>query len=241
MQVFIGFGEQGCQLANELRAVTVIVDALRASASLAALLERGVQEVWVVAEVSEAWQLKETMPDALLVGERNSVKVPGFDLSNSPTEIFQSNALHERRAVFTSTTGAKRILACRQATAVLVGSCVNAGMVAKAAKALAQEHQRPIVIAAAGVYGKGVEWAEEDIAAAWVIADHIGFPVVNAPKRPSGELQRVFERSLHGQELLALGLGEDVRWCAQVNVVTTVPQVVAFTETAAQLRPHSNG
>ncbi len=241
MQVFIGFGQQGCQLANELRAVTVIVDALRASASLAALLERGVQEVWVVAEVSEAWRLKETMPDALLVGERNSVKVPGFDLSNSPTEINQSSALFGRRAIFTSTTGAKRILACQQATAVLVGSCVNASAVAKAAKALAQEHQHPIVIVAAGVYGKGLEWAEEDIAAAWAIADYIGFSVVDAPKRPFKDLQCVFERSLHGQELLALGLGEDVRWCAQVDVVTAVPQVAAFTETVAQLRPYGNG
>jgi 2-phosphosulfolactate phosphatase len=156
MSVSIAVGEAGCHLANELQAVAIVVDALRASATMAALLHFGIREIWVVAEVEEAWRLKETMPDALLVGERQSVKVAGFDFSNSPTEILRaSEVVQGRRVIFTSTTGARRLLACRQAAAILVGTTVNATAVAKVAKERAERQQRPIVLVASGVWGQG--------------------------------------------------------------------------------------
>jgi 2-phosphosulfolactate phosphatase len=251
VEVYIGVGERGCELANELRAVAIIVDALRASATLATLFERGVCEVWVVSEVEQAWELKRQMPDALLVGERNSLKVEGFDFSNSPTEILQAQGLEGRRAIFTSTTGAKRILACENATAILVGTTINASAVAKSAKTLAERNRHPIVIVASGVYGRGEEWASEDIAAAWTIAERISGQIIQAPSspfRPSShaprpspsDLERVFAESLHGQELIALGLQADVNWCAQVDKVSSVPKVTAFRNFAAILHRYSD-
>jgi len=239
-EVYIAVGEKGCQLANDLRAVAIVVDALRASATLASLFERGVTEVWVVAEVEQAWQLKREMPDALLVGERNSVKVEGFDLSNSPTEIWRAEGVAGKKAIFTSTTGAKRILACQGASAILVGSTVNASSVAKVARELAQRGNCPVVIIASGVYGHGDEWALEDVAAAWEIADKIGLTVAEAPNRPEGRLDEVFLSSLHGRELLDLGLEGDVLWCSQVDAVSAVPKVFGFRQFAAILRLHSD-
>ena len=238
-EVYIAVGEKGCQLANEMRAIAIVVDALRASATLASLFEKGVTEVWVVAEIEQAWQLKCEMPDALLVGERNSVKVEGFDFSNSPTEIQQAQGLEGKRAIFTSTTGARRILGCRGASEILVGSTVNATYVAKIARKLAEGHDRPVVIVASSVHGHSDEWALEDIAAAWAIADKIGFAVAQAPVRPEGQLDEIFASSLHGKELLELGLDEDVRWCAKVDVVTAVPKVVTFSQFAALLGTYS--
>ena len=251
VEVHISTGERGCELANELKAIAIIVDALRASATLATLFERGVCEVWVVSEVEQAWELKRQMPDALLVGERNSIKVEGFDFSNSPTEILQAQGLEGRRAIFTSTTGAKRILACKNATAVLVGTTVNASAVAKSAETLAKRNRCPIVIVASGVYGRGEEWASEDIAAAWTIAGRISGQIVQAPlqlSRPSSpvtcplpsDLERAFAESLHGQELIVLGLQADVNWCAQVDKVSSVPKVTAFRDFAAILHRYSD-
>jgi len=239
-EVHIGVGERGCELANELKAIAIIVDALRASATLATLFERGVCEVWVVPEVEQAWELKRQMPDALLVGERNSLKVEGFDFSNSPTEILQAQGLEGRRAIFTSTTGAKRILACKNATAVLVGTTVNASAVAKSAKALAEQNCFPVVIVASGVYGRGEEWASEDIAAAWTIAERISGQIVQAPQRFSSRLEQAFLESLHGQELIALGLQSDVNWCAQADKVSSVPKVTGFRDFAAILHRYSD-
>jgi len=251
VEVHISIGERGCELANELKAIAIIVDALRASATLATLFERGVREVWVVSEVKQAWELKGQMPDALLVGERNSLKVEGFDFSNSPMEILQAQGLEERRAIFTSTTGAKRILACKNATAVLVGTTVNASAVAKSAKTLAERNRCPVVIVASGVHARGEEWASEDIAAAWTIAERISGQIVQAPlqlSRPSSltprpspnALEQAFAESLHGQELIALGLQADVNWCAQVDKVSSVPIVTAFRDFAAVLHRYSD-
>ncbi|MFA0781771.1 2-phosphosulfolactate phosphatase [Fervidibacter sacchari] len=240
VEVRIGIGERGCELANELKAIAIVVDALRASATLATLFERGVREVWVVSEVEQAWELKRQMPDALLVGERNSLKVEGFDFSNSPTEILQAQGLEGRRAIFTSTTGARRILACKNATAVLVGTTVNASAVAKSAKTLAKQNRCPIVIVASGVHGRGEEWASEDIAAAWTIAERMSGQIVQAPQRFQSGLERAFLESLHGQELIALGLQADVNWCAQVDKVSSVPIVTAFRDFAAVLHRYSD-
>ncbi|MCS7185956.1 MAG: 2-phosphosulfolactate phosphatase [Armatimonadetes bacterium] len=239
-EVYIAVGERGCQLANELEAIAIVVDALRASATLTSLFERGVFEVWVVAELEQAWQLKQEMPDALLIGERNSIKIEGFDFSNSPTEIWEAENLSGKRAIFTSTTGARRILGCQGASAVLVGSTVNATAVAKVAREVSGKQNRPVVIVASGVYGHGDEWATEDIAAAWAIAEKIGFTVKEAPSQPVGILDEIFATSLHGRELLALGLKEDVRWCAQVDLVSAVPQVYGFNRNSAILRTHSS-
>jgi len=251
VEVHIGIGEQGCELANELKAIAIVVDALRASATLSTLFDRGVCEVWVVSEVEQAWELKRQMPDALLVGERNSLKVEGFDFSNSPTEILQAQSLEGRRAIFTSTTGAKRILACKNATAILVGTTVNASAVAKSAMTLAEQNCCPVVIVASGVHGRGEEWASEDIAAAWTIAERISGQIVQAPLQPSpppslvprpslNDLEQVFAESLHGQELIALGLQADVNWCAQVDKVSSVPKVTAFRDFAAILHRYSD-
>lgn len=235
----IAVGEAGCRLANERKAVAIVVDALRASATLAVLFEKGIAEAWVVAEVEEAWCLKQKMPEALLVGERGSVKIAGFDFSNSPTEILQAGDLTGRKVIFTSTTGAKRLLACRCASAVLVGTTVNATAVAQVAKMLALKHSLPIVIVACGVYGYGKEWASEDIAAAWVIAEWLDLPIEEALPKPSEETVMAFMNSLHGQELVALGLGDDVRWCAQRDVIKAVPSVQRFTASAAVLCRYS--
>lgn len=233
--VHIAVGGVGCELANELNAIAVIVDALRASSTIALLFERGIAEAWVVAEVDDAWELKRKMPDALMVGERGSIKIAGFDFSNSPTEILQVENLAGRRVIFTSTTGARRLLSCQKTKAMLVGAAVNATAVAKAAKALAHRLCCDIVLVASGVHGRGDEWAAEDIAASWTIADLIGLPLSETVPRPKGDLQTVFESSLHGRELLELGLHEDVYWSAQVDTVTTVPKRHCQTKHAVVL------
>ena len=63
-------GEDGCRFAVENQCVAIIVDALRASATAAYMLDAGATEILAVREVDEAYALKREYPDALLVGER---------------------------------------------------------------------------------------------------------------------------------------------------------------------------
>ena len=139
----------GCRWARDAKAVAVVVDALRASATITLLLHRGASEVIVVREVAEAHAYRDAHPGSLLVGERGGLKVDGFDLGNSPTEIQRAD-VRGKAVAFTSTTGAQRMVACLGASAILVGTTINATAVARQATALARAAHVPIVIIPAG-------------------------------------------------------------------------------------------
>ena len=237
-EVYIIPGKKGCEKANQLTGIAIIVDALRASATLATLCEKGVKKILVVSEVEEAWYLKKKFPEALLIGERNNFKIKGFDYSNTPSEIWRLSDLKNKTVIFTSTSGARRIIACREAIKILIGTTINASTVAKIAKNLSLKFEKPIIIIPAGIYGKEEKLAEEDIAASWAIAKRIGFPIKDKPPLLETEfikknIKEIFNSSEHGLELIKAGLEEDVNFCAKIDSVSSVPGVIKFCNGSA--------
>jgi 2-phosphosulfolactate phosphatase len=214
----------------------VVVDALRASATITCLLQQGATEVLVVKEVQEAFAYREVYPETLLVGERGSLKVEGFDFGNSPTEIRRGN-MRDRRVAFTSTTGAQCLVDCLGASAVTVGTTINASAVARQVRALALAEKVPVAIIPAGLATDPSVIADEDWLGAVVLADHLGLPIhrdcVPAFERyqalmQSAGLLQGFLRSSHGQKLVGLGLTADIELCAQVDLITDmVPTLTA--------------
>ena len=68
-------------------ATCVVFDVLRATSTMLTALAHGARRIYPVSTVAEAWNLKRMkLPDALLGGERNGVRIEGFDLGNSPCE-----------------------------------------------------------------------------------------------------------------------------------------------------------
>ncbi|MCS7224392.1 MAG: 2-phosphosulfolactate phosphatase [Armatimonadetes bacterium] len=242
-QVTIGIGERATALAVHQQAVTIVIDALRASSTLSLLFHKGAFEVLAFPELKDLFEEKERHPQCLLVGERGALKVPGFDYSNSPTEIERASDedIKGKRVLFTSTTGVRRLLAVSSCPAVLVGCPANASSVCHLAVMRAKELKKPLVIVACGVWGKGAEWALEDVAAAWFLADRIGADHVIGPDRPQGDLLTLFLSSPHGQTLRQLGLEEDILWCAQVDTIGVVPEVIGATPTYVRLAKAVNG
>ena len=234
-------GEEGCQWARGHEAVAVVVDALRASATITVLLQQGASEVLVVKEVSEASAYRDAHPDTLLIGERGGLKVDGFDFGNSPTEIQRSD-VRGKRVVFTSTTGAQRLVDCLGASQIVVGTTINASAVARQVTGMAQAERVPIVIIPAGLATDPGVVAEEDWLGATTLAARMGFPIHQASEKPFQQYQRLiqsagllegFLRSSHGRKLVRLGFTDDVRLCAQVDliadVVPTLTAVVPLT------------
>jgi 2-phosphosulfolactate phosphatase len=230
VEVHLRSGEGGCRLAREQRAVAVVVDALRASATIACLLQQGAAEVLAVKEVNEAYAYRQAHPEALLVGERGGLKIDGFDLGNSPTDVQRAN-VHGKRVVFTSTTGAQRLVDCLGASAIMVGTTINASAVARQVAALAQAESVPIVIIPAGLATDPSVIAEEDWLGAAMLATRLGLPLHQASEQPFQQYQRLiqspgllqgFLTSAHGQQLMRLGFTEDIRLCAQVDLITDI-------------------
>jgi len=137
-------GEAGCEFAVEHHCAAVVVDALRASATAAVLLDAGATDLLVVGDMADAYTLKETYPDALLFGERGGLPPERFDGGNSPRDVA---GVSGRRVIFTTTTGSGRMVACWGAAAVLTGTTVNAS----AAVAAAASYGKDVVLIPAGL------------------------------------------------------------------------------------------
>jgi 2-phosphosulfolactate phosphatase len=223
-------GEEGCRWAREQKAVAVVVDALRASATITVLLKQGASEVVVVKEVDEAYAYRQAHPDTLLVGERGGLKVDGFDFGNSPTEIRRAD-VHGKPVAFTSTTGAQRLVDCLGASGVIVGTTVNASAVARHVADMSKAADVPIVIIPAGLATDPSVVAEEDWLGATALAARMDLPIHQGSEGSFQHYHRSIEstgllagfiNSSHGQYLAHLGFTEDIHLCAQVDLITDI-------------------
>jgi 2-phosphosulfolactate phosphatase len=214
--------------------VTVVVDVIRATTTIAYAVGQGYSRVLACGEIDQARQLYARLGNgAVLAGEVACVKPDGFDLGNSPAEYAEGPALGET-LVLATTNGTRAIVsAAADADAVLVGSLANLTACAAAAARLARDGEQNVLVQCAGVEGAFAlddayvagrfvaelrvwlaEWVATDAAvAAEVLSD--GFP-------SSGE---ALAASTSAAKLREAGLGEDLRICARESTVDAVPRV----------------
>ncbi len=230
-------GSDGCTYAKENDCVAVIVDALRASATAAMLLDSGATEILVVAEVEEAFKLSESHPDALLYGERGGLPPQGFDYGNSPRE---TEAAKGRPVIFTTSNGSARLHEAYGAPALYLASTVNAF----ALLAEVSDQKRDVVLIPAGKFSDPEYDAQEDWTAATAIAMLADAPIGEGAllyrewryRIELDSLQKLFQTAPHAQGLQELGLRDDIAFCARSNVTTALPRAVEHRDPAILLR-----
>lgn len=227
-------GQVGCALAGQVGAIAIVVDALRASTTLAALFDHGVARVQVIARVEDARALAKQMPDALLVGERRGEWLPGFHLGNSPLEVLASERLDGRTAIFTSSNGAQRLTACHGAHHILVGTVANAHAVADWTRRQADATGRPVDLISAGKFPEEDFVSPEDEATCAYLAQRIGLPIHPDVRETYARWERelilrgiegIFRSSRHAQRLMEIGYGEDVIFCTRPDTLASLPVV----------------
>lgn len=206
----------------------VVIDVLRATTTLVTALAHGAERVYPVASPAEAYKLREDLAPhpVVLAGERDSVRLPGFDLGNSPREC-TAQAVAGRYLVMSTTNGTAAMLALRPARVGVAAALVNLPAVAAA---LAGE--KTVTILCAGT--KGSLSLEDTIAAGglidhWqsmhhdVITDDFGLVALAAYRAARSELAGWLSQSQNGRRLLELGWPTDIDWCAGVGVFDVVP------------------
>src|ERR671922_2052831 len=125
--------------------VAVVVDVLRATSTIAQALASGYRRVLCCAEIEQARKLRAEIPDSLVGGERNAVRIEGFDMGASPREFFEARA---ETLILSTTNGTRAILsATARADEVFLGSLLNLRAVAAAT------HGRDVAIFCAGFKG----------------------------------------------------------------------------------------
>ena len=235
-EIHLSRGREGCALAERLNAIAIIVDALRASTTIAALLAHEVARVLVVARVEDALALAGSEPDALLIGERGGERLPGFQLGNSPLEVAASASFSGRTAIFTSSNGAQRLTACLQAYRTLVGSVSNAARVVEWARREADAGGHHIVMIAAGKHPDEGYISPEDESTCAYLAARLGLPIAEDSRAVFAHwehelilhgLEEIFRHSAHARRLMEIGYSDDVLFCAHTDTLTALPVVTA--------------
>lgn len=114
--------------ARQARGLTVIIDVFRAFSVACYAFDGGVQRIYPVGNIDEAYSLKRENPAFLLVGERNEQKPEGFDCGNSPSQLMKLE-LAGKSMVHTTSSGTQGIANALQADELITGSFVNAGAI----------------------------------------------------------------------------------------------------------------
>ena len=233
------------------RTVSIVIDVIRATTTLAVMVEQGARRVYVARDVAAARAAHPALAGALLAGEVDAVAPPGFDHGNSPEEWGRLD-LTGRDVLFSTTNGARALHASRGGP-ILAGSLRNASAVSGAALAEARrlgEGARILAVCS----GRGGLPAEDDsLCAAWLIAtlraaaERQETPVAldglassaldllaTSSRQRQGDAVWLYERLLASEparDVLDAGLDADIAWCAALDASRAVPTVTGYDAT----------
>ena len=210
-------------------AVGIVVDVLRATSTIAQALASGYERVYCCREVDEAKALRDRLGEGLLGGERNAVRIDGFDVGASPREFLDEP--RSSTVIFSTTNGTRAILeTASRADEVLLGSLLNLDAVAAAAR----ERGEDVTIVCAGFQGT---FALDDAYGAGRIVQLLGAEPSDSAKAADA-IARAWPDAHAG--LLARtygppGLEEDIAFCAQVGMLEVVPRLTRMVDGAAEI------
>lgn len=222
--------------------LAVVIDALRATTTLSFALGNGADCAIPVSTVDEAHGVaaRYRREQVRLCGERDGLKIDGFDLGNSPLE-YTPSAVAGKTLVVTTTNGTNALLsAAKHAVRVLAASLINARLTAQR---IAELTPSDVLFVCAGGNGR---FSLEDTIAAGAIVELLD-EVCATPVTPcdgaraaqllyrqhKGALAETLRSTDHGMRLESLGLGADVEFCSAENL-SEVP-AVEFAQ--GRLRP----
>jgi len=212
----------------------LVIDVIRATSTICQALASGYQRVFCAAEVDEARALREALGDGVLGGERNAVRIPGFDFGNSPREYDDPIA---ETLILSTTNGTRAVVAAAQrCERVFVASLLNLSAVVEAAREAGDD----VVVVCAGVKGT---LALDDAFVAGRIVELLGWERTDAAEAAArlvstwSGAEVAFRASKSGRNLMenAPELEPDIPFCARESVLDVVPRLVEMRDGAAEI------
>ncbi|NHJ05186.1 MAG: hypothetical protein EAX90_10200 [Candidatus Heimdallarchaeota archaeon] len=238
MEIVLKGNSEGAAYAVSNKALAIIVDTLRASTTIPIMMLRGIKEIFVTKEVSDA-RLAANELNMLLIGERGCLKLEGFDFGNSPTEMNAIQSFTKSSVSFTSSTGARIIVESIGSECIIVGSPINAKSVVEAIldfKQIGKLKSNKIIIIPAFTEGPiNKSKITEDQIGGLIIANEFLKKGISLSKELEEEinflndllekntLNELLLQTDHGKKLVDLELSKDVEFCSGINQINTVP------------------
>jgi 2-phosphosulfolactate phosphatase len=233
MRVDVLFDPGGLN-AGELQARAVfVVDILRATTTLCTALDHGARSAIPVGSTEEALRLAQTIgsTDVLLAGEKNCVRIPGFQLGNSPLEMTET-AVRGKTLIITTSNGSRALLACQGAQAVYLVAAVNLSLAAERVREAA-ESGHGVLIVCAGRHGA---FSLDDAYCAGRLLraafggrkqrrrlNDGGIACLDLVRRYGDAWERPLSSSRSGRELIKLGFRDDLHAASRLDAHPVLP------------------
>jgi len=218
----------------------VAIDVLRASNTIITALNNGAKEIVPVGSVEFAVKISGGMFGGytLIGGERNTKKIDGFALGNSPLE-YSEEVVAGKSIILYTTNGSKAIVKAKFAENLFVCSFANLTAIAKHLIKLNKDFE---ILCA----GRNNSFSLEDAICAGALISKIQAlkdkPELNDTAKASVVLKKSFGKSIltmlksteHGKVLLENQFEEDIKHCSHVDNVNVIPY---FSENVLKLMP----
>lgn len=212
----------------------VVIDVLRATTTIATALNAGAEAVQAFSDIDKLMQASEAwLPDKRLrAGERGGAKVAGCDLGNSPLDC-TPELVQGRRLFISTTNGTRALQRVEESPIVITAAQVNRRA---AVRYLLREQPETVWLVGSGWEGG---YSLEDTACAGAIAQSLldrsgesdgvmigNDEVIAAIALYSNwqeQLLEMFRQSSHGQRLLRLNCDQDLKYCAETDILEVLP------------------
>ncbi len=219
----------------------VVIDVLRATTTIVTALENGAKEIIPVHSIEFAMKASSSMfgGQTLIGGERNTKKIDGFNLGNSPLEYTAENIAGKSVILFT-TNGSKAIVKTKYSKATLIASFLN---VQSIAGHLVDLNEEVVEIVCSGANGL---FCIEDTVCAGLIVREIcklkpdvvltdgARAAIDLSGLVMNDIYKMLVNSDHGKLLMANGFEKDIIYCSRLNVSTIVPE---YSTSIIKVRP----
>ena len=206
----------------------IVVDVIRATSTIAQALSSGYRRVLCVSEIEQARALRAELPDSIVGGERDAVRIDGFDVGASPREFLEPRA---ETLILSTTNGTRTIVtAAERCDDVLIGSLLNLDAVVRAAT----ERGEDVAVICAGYKGA---FAFDDAYCAGRLVQALEGERTDAAVA-AAFLADAFPDPLDGINARTYGppgLEEDIAFCARASVLEVVPRLAGMRGPAAEI------
>jgi 2-phosphosulfolactate phosphatase len=209
--------------------VAIVVDVLRATSTIVQALAAGYPRVLCCRSVQAARNLR--ADGRVLAGERDCVRVPDFELGNSPAAVATTGHNGEELVLATTNGSPAIVAASSTARRVVVGCLLNLRAVLDAIRV-----ESAVTIVCSGTDGRP---ALEDVYVAGRLvaaldgtrsdAARVAERVATAYRAPLAPLAE----SEDGARLRATGQARDIEWCARESTLAVVPEVSSVEDGVA--------
>jgi len=223
------FSSQTFQEEELRKKVVVVIDVLRASSTIITALMNQAKGIIPVEDMGEASRISQSVDsdNILLCGEKDGVKIEGYDLGNSPLE-YSLDRVKNKTLIFNTTNGTKAIKKAVGSSNLYVGSFLNLSTIVHTLN----EEQKDVVLICAGWRGR---MAIEDLLFAGNVIYNLGNGSLPHEARDGSKVafglyekfrdnvSDVIHSSNHAERLKDIADEKDIDYCAQRDICDILP------------------